>query len=251
MAEITVATLNLYNRAGRWGERAPLLVDQFIELLPDVIGLQEVDLVIDQGNWLVHLVNSRLGQPTYRIHHVTSPGRLAPWLANAIATRLPVLAHEGLDLLSGERMAQGVQLETADGPFDLYNTHLHHPLDAAELRCEQARRLLDWLTKWGDDKPRAIVGDFNARPGEPAVDLMKERLRSAHETAHGHEPEKTWPTPINTDDRDPPGCLDYIFVGGAEVKECRLAFDRPHEYDPTLYPSDHLGLVARLSFPAR
>jgi len=247
LAEITVATLNLYNRLGRWGERAPLLVDQFLELLPDVIGLQEVDLVIDQGNWLVHMVNSRLGKKAYQIHHVASPGRMAPWLANAVMTRLPVLAHEGLDLLAGERTAQRVRLETPTGAFDFYNTHLHHPPEAAELRLGQARRLLAWLEGWGDENPRAVAGDFNARPDEPTVALLKERLSSAHETVHGREPEKTWPTPINTSDPDPAGCLDYIFIGGAKVSECRLALDRPHQYDPTLYPSDHLGLMARLS----
>ena len=40
-----------------------------------------------------------------------------------------------------------------------------------------------------------------------------------------------------------PGCLDYIWVRGAiTVESCALAFDRPAVDDPTLYPSDHLGL---------
>jgi endonuclease/exonuclease/phosphatase family metal-dependent hydrolase len=45
-----------------------------------------------------------------------------------------------------------------------------------------------------------------------------------------------------------PGCLDYIWVrGGIRVASVRLAFDRPAVGDPTLYPSDHLGLVAELA----
>ncbi len=247
MTEITVATLNLFNRLGRWGERAPVLVEQFVELQPDVIGLQEVDLVIDQGNWLVHMVNARLGSEVYQVRHVTSPGRFAMWMANAIMTRLPVVAHEMLDLLGGERTAQRVRLQTKGGRFDFYNTHLHHPMDAGELRREQAERLLDWIASWGKG-PLAAAGDYNARPDEGTVATMKRTLVSAYEAAHGHEPEKTWPTPINTFDPDPPGCLDYIFVGGARVLGCDLAFDRPHQYDPTLFPTDHLGLAARLSF---
>ena len=44
-----------------------------------------------------------------------------------------------------------------------------------------------------------------------------------------------------------PGCLDYIWVRGAvRVVDCRLAWDRPAVDDPTLYPSDHLGLAAHL-----
>ena len=51
MPELTVATLNLFNRQGRWSQRAPLVVDQFLEIGPDVTGLQEVYPGIDQANW--------------------------------------------------------------------------------------------------------------------------------------------------------------------------------------------------------
>jgi hypothetical protein len=45
----------------------------------------------------------------------------------------------------------------------------------------------------------------------------------------------------------PPGCLDYVWLRGAIcVVSARLAFDRPHPDDPTLYPSDHFGISARL-----
>jgi hypothetical protein len=45
----------------------------------------------------------------------------------------------------------------------------------------------------------------------------------------------------------PAGCLDYIWVRGAiRVMGARLVFDRPHPDDPTLYPSDHLGIAAHV-----
>ena len=44
-----------------------------------------------------------------------------------------------------------------------------------------------------------------------------------------------------------PDCVDYIWLRGAvAVEDARLAFDRPAVGDPTLYPSDHLGVVARV-----
>ena len=44
-----------------------------------------------------------------------------------------------------------------------------------------------------------------------------------------------------------PDCLDYIWVRGAvRVVDARLAWDRPDPTDPTLYPSDHLGISAHL-----
>jgi hypothetical protein len=42
-----------------------------------------------------------------------------------------------------------------------------------------------------------------------------------------------------------PGCLDYIWLRGPlHAAACRLVFDRPAVGDHTLYPSDHIGLVA-------
>jgi hypothetical protein len=44
-----------------------------------------------------------------------------------------------------------------------------------------------------------------------------------------------------------PMCLDYIWLGGAvRATAARLVFDRPAVDDPTLFPSDHVGLVARV-----
>jgi hypothetical protein len=44
-----------------------------------------------------------------------------------------------------------------------------------------------------------------------------------------------------------PECLDYIWLrGDVRATSARLAFDRPDPEDPTIYPSDHLGISAML-----
>lgn len=249
MPSVTVATLNLFNKAGRWGERMPLVVEQWAELQPDVIGLQEVDLMIDQAVWLCHLVNARLaseGAPRYRAYHVARPGRAAHVQAIAVVTRLPVEAHESLDYLSHEGVAQRLRMRVDGATLDLYNTHLHFPPEAAQERLAQGEKLLAWLDTWPSGHPTAVAGDFNAYPGEPVLELMKPRFVSAHEARHGREPERTWPTPVNTYDPSPPGCLDYIFVSGAQVLDAGIAFNKPHPLDADLFPSDHLGVIAKL-----
>lgn len=250
MSEVTVATLNLFNKTGRWGERLPLVIEQLTALQPDVIGLQEIDLVIDQGMTLCRLVNARMTeaeQPRYRIYHMGRPGRAAHTQALAVMSRLPVEAHEGLDFLSYEGVAHRLRLRLAGGAtLEYYNTHLYFPPEAREERLEQAKRLLSWVDTWTGAGAVAVGGDFNAYPGEPTLDLMKTRFVSAHESVHGREPEKTWPTPVNTYDPSPPGCLDYIFVHGARVVAAGLAFDTPHPLDADLFPSDHLGVMAKL-----
>src|SRR5260370_1191480 len=78
MPRVTVATLNLFNRQGEWEQRFPLIVEQLGQLLPDVIGFQEVDLGLDSGMQISRAVNKGLAtRPHYRIKHATSPGQRA------------------------------------------------------------------------------------------------------------------------------------------------------------------------------
>ena len=251
MAEVKVATLNIFNRMGEWGFRAPLLIDQLEELLPDVLALQEVDLALDQGMWISRQINKRLPeQPHYRIKHANNPDTRASYHAIATLARVPFEEHEILDLMSFERIAQRMVFRCGERPFVFVNTHLHHPPEAQQERVEQIERMLAWLDRDTRGLPTVICGDFNAyaEPPEPAVRLMKSRYRSAVETAQGREPEKTWTTPVNTYDPSPHGTLDYIFVSPEwRVVDAGLAFDKPAAFDPKIYPSDHLGLFAVLA----
>lgn len=249
MARVKVATLNLFNRMGEWERRFPLVVEQLSALAPDVIGLQEVDLGIDQGMQISREVNRRLAErPHYRIKHATSPGQRAAVFGIGTLARIECVQHEVLDLMTFERMAQRMVYEVDGRQFAFVNTHLHHPVDAAAERTRQAEYLLAWLERHGP-MPTVLSGDFNSYEGEPTVTLLKSRFRSAHEAIHGREPEKTWPTPVNTWDNSPPGTLDYIYVSQEfRIMDAGLAFHTPSVEDPDLFPSDHLGLFAVLEW---
>jgi endonuclease/exonuclease/phosphatase family metal-dependent hydrolase len=132
-------------------------------------------------------------------------------------------------------------------------THLHHEVDGLAERDDQARRLVDWLEGTDPSVVRVVVGDFNAHPDEPAVATMVAAgYRSAFAEANGTEPAVTWPSGIQAEGMDTdgdPACLDYVWVwGDVRVAAARLEFDRPHPEDPTLYPSDHIGISAHLEF---
>ena len=95
------------------------------------------------------------------------------------------------------------------------------------------------------------MGDFNADPQEPTyARMLAAGFRSAYAEANGAEPAVTWPSGLQAPAMDTdgdPDCLDYIWLRGAvRVVDARLAFDRPHPEDPTLYPSDHLGIGAHV-----
>jgi endonuclease/exonuclease/phosphatase family metal-dependent hydrolase len=251
MPRIKVATLNLFNRMSDWELRMPLVVDQLVELMPDVIGFQEVDLMIDQGMMLSRAVNERLpGQPHYRIKHATTPGLMASIFGIGTLAKVECVEHEVLDLMSFDRIAQRMVYVAGGARFALVNTHLHHPPEAVDERAGQAEYILRWLDRHAS-LPTVVSGDFNSYEGERTIEIMKGRFRSAFEAANGHEPEKTWPTPVNTFDKAPAGTLDYIYVSPEfKIAEAGLAFDRPAPDKPDLYPSDHLGLYAILELGA-
>ena len=258
MKTLTVATLNLRGGQARWRERAPLLIEQLVELRPDIIGFQEVDIWLDQGNWLCRRVNRLIwgrGAPQYGIYHVSNPGETVALQALAIMTHLPLVEHEGFDYLIRERMAHRVRLDLGEGVrLDFYNTHLHHEQDPAgnEIREEQVRKLLPWTGQRSRGVPHVIVGDFNAFPMTSVIKIMKGRFSSAHELARGEEPPDTIWTPLRTAEvgwRPSIGMVvDYIFVSRAvQVTGAWTAFDRSHPEDPTLSASDHYGVAATVT----
>ena len=245
MPTILVATLNIRNIADRWRERLPLLLQDMAALQPDVIGLQEVVFAVGQDRLL-----GAAGEARYGVHRAWA-GR--PEYGNAILAREGFVAGEPERLdLGMNRSALRVPLAARDGSrFAYVATHLHHLVPDEAARTGQASAIVAWLASRPEPAAQIVVGDFNAEPSEPAYARMTEAgFRSAHLAANGAEPAVTWPSGIQAEGMDTdgdPGCLDYIWVRGPiEVESCRVVFDRPAADDPTLYPSDHFGLVAQL-----
>jgi len=247
MTSLTIATLNIRNLADRWWERAPLVFADMAALQPDVIGLQEVVYPLQQDRLI-----GAAGEGRYVAHRGWA-GR--PEYGNAVLVRESFGSggDERLELGSN-RSALRLRVGASGAPsWTFVVTHLHHTVEDEAIRATQAAALVSWLADRRAPAPLVVVGDFNAEPVEPAYRVMTEAgFRSAHLVANGVEPAVTWPSGIQAPGMDTdgdPGCLDYIWIRGAiDVASCRVVFDRPAVGDPTLYPSDHFGLVARLQF---
>ena len=250
MAELTVATLNLFNRMGGWDARAPLVIDQWARLSPDIIALQEVSLLTDQGTWLCREVNERReAREPYRIKHAAHPDKAPAAAGLGVASLIDPVEHEVLDLMSFESIAQRLVFEIEGRRFAFAGTHLHYPVDAAAARVHQIEYLLAWLDRHGDGLPLILTGDFNAyaEPPEKTVEVLRSRFRSAYSTVHGREPDKTWPTPVNNWDKSPAGTLDYVWVSPEwQVLDAGLCFDKPSAQNPEVFPSDHIGVFSKL-----
>ncbi|MBI2775929.1 MAG: endonuclease/exonuclease/phosphatase family protein [Chloroflexi bacterium] len=247
MRTLDVVTLNLRNVADRWPERLPLVLADMAALQPDLMGIQECVFAVGQDRLI-----GAAGERRYAIHRGWA-GR--PEYGNSVLVGEPLGTAEAtverLEL-GRNRSALRVPVGLPDGStLAFVVTHLHHvPADEAE-REAQARALVAWLAERPAGRGTIVVGDFNAEPVEATYAVMLEAgYRSAAAEANGAEPPVTWPSGIQAPGMDTdgdPGCLDYIWLSGPlRAQSCRLAFDRPAVDDPTLYPSDHFGLMARV-----
>lgn len=248
MDRLGIATLNILNLQDRWEERLPLLLADMAALQPDLIGLQEVVYPMQQDRLL-----GAAGEGRY----VTVRGWAGrPEYGNSLLVHADLATDAGdaadrIDL--GYRRAAHRVRVTLPGGARLVCavTHLHHVPAEATVRLVQVETLLRWLDASPAHDALIVVGDFNARPDEPAYARMRAAgFRSAHAEAHGSEPAVTWPSGLQASAMDTdgdPGCVDYLWVRGAvSVEAARLAFDRPAVGDPTLFPSDHFAVVARI-----
>jgi endonuclease/exonuclease/phosphatase family metal-dependent hydrolase len=244
-----VATLNILNLADRWAERLQLILADMAALQPDLLGLQECVYVMQQDRLI-----GAAGEGRYRVVRGWA-GR--PEYGNSLLVREPLAAAEEARLDLGlNRAAHRVVIALPGGWSVLVVvTHLHHVGPDEGLRDEQARQLLVWLATAPPTDAQIVMGDFNADPAEPTVARMRASgFRSAYAEANGTDPAVTWPSGLQAPAMDTDGspeCLDYIWIrGDVRVASARLAFDRPAADDPTLYPSDHLGIAAHLELGA-
>lgn len=250
---LTVATINLRHNADRWRERRHLLVAQLVDSVPDLVSLQEVFFPIGQGHWLCNQVNVRLTGKSNRPYRLIQRRKSHPikgyFEGIGVLTRLPLLYTDSVSLGYEGRVALRVNVELPTRQVvDFVATHLHHVAHDKEARLEQVMMLTGWLNTHRRIPWQIVAGDFNELPDGPAVRRMKEGFRSAYEEKNGRDPLATFPTALVTAEDGWAGCLDYIFLspGVGSVRSAKIFCDKPAAHDETLYPSDHVGLIAEI-----
>ena len=247
-AVVRIATLNVRNTADGWRRRRELLMRQLLELEPDVIGLQELRSIPDQAAWIGRQAERRTGgQAAYQRYRTYKTGLWGFWEGIGVMSRLPVVERASLGLGGQYRVAQRVRVRLPDGgELEVYNAHLASKDES--VRTAQAGRILEWMERSTPSVPQVLLGDLNARPGSPTINLLADRLRSAHVKVHGSEPAKTVPTPLRRGASGPGSVLDFVLVSeDLEVHDARVAFDQVDPADEHLVASDHYGLVASVS----
>jgi len=243
-----IATLNLERNEKRWIERRKLIVEQLATLEPDIFALNEVWLPSETGRWLEQTAaESGLSYSLVEQTKASDPPKVE---AEGLLTGFPVVARAHHFYLAGDTVTLVARLGIEGRLADVYVTHLYPSLREDSLRVDQVKQLLEWIGSRTDVHYKIVCGDFNATLKMESAKLMTKNFRPT-------QTEPTAFTPLQERNGDPSHkewdrfdrCIDFIWVSESlRVKESALCFNQPASDDPTLWPSDHVGVWADLEF---
>lgn len=245
MMSIRVLTLNLRYNNDRWQERLPLILDTLVTESPDVIGLQEVCLPIQQAEVIANALNAR----TEHLYSVFTGQKWGEDLDEGIAmlSRLPVRAYEHTNLPETSRLAQRLRVMVDGQLVDVVNTHLHHrPWFEETIRLPQMQHLLRWMFQREGDYRWILMGDMNAPPTSSTIQAAVQHLTSVLPTDT-----ITFPAPLRASEYPSNLALqlDYILYDVSRLRLVNAAViaRQTHLQDSTLSASDHFGVAAEFA----
>jgi len=268
MTCIDVLTLNIWNKQGHWDQRRPRIEHGIRELVPDLIGLQEVlELITPDGN-----LNQADEFVPDGYHSAYAPAQeLGPglFMGNALLSRFPIIESTTFELPgeteSGEsRSVLCTLVEHPDGLIPVYVTHLNWKLDQGFIRIRQVQRIHDLITtrRKANHLPAILMGDFNAEPPSDEIRFLKGFKTIDGKSVHYSD---VWDYsdspqcgatfdpayPYAADAQEPPRRIDYIFVAGPDSqrrghpREARIVLNQADAEG--VWPSDHFGVWARIA----
>ncbi len=193
----------------------------------EVVGLQEVcrgwDITgsLDMLTWL----SRRLEMP-----YLSGPTADPLW-GHAILSRYPIVEHGSAPLpMGGKRIQRGylwARIDVGAGEeLLMIDTHLHDPEEEGHVREIQVPPILEF---WAGRPSTVIVGDFNARPGDPEIRMILDAGLQDSFAQVGTGPGYTYAS------NDPYKRIDYVWVS-EDLTPSDLSI-------PQSTASDHLGVV--------
>ena len=248
---IRVVTLNLEQGQKRWAARRSLITEEIRRLKPDLIAFNEVSVPLQSARGLRNDV--RGNGLEYNLIQQTRVNGLSKVEGEALLTRFTVIESANLDYQTRDMVALVARVLIAGVPLDVYVTHLYMSRGDDSLRLFQVQQLLAWIDTRDEVPARIVCGDFNARLDAPSAALMASRFRLTQTSPTAFTPladhdgsvsHPYWPRM----DR----CIDYIWVSGAlDIVASGICFDSASPDDPSLWPSDHVGVWADLEMQYR
>jgi len=244
-----VAFLNLEQDHRRWDKRRSLIVEQLAALSPDIFAMNEFCVPKQTGRWLQREASAKIGH-RFALVQQTKTNSGSRIEGEGVLTRFPILETGNLDYQTRDYVALVARLEIEGRTLDVYVTHLFMSRGDESLRLFQVQQLLEWIDSRNDADAQIVCGDFNAPPSAAAARRMAEDF-TATQTAptaftpladeNGKVAHPDW----ERFDRS----IDYIWLRGPlEVAASGVCFNTPDDNDESLWPSDHAGVWADLSW---
>src|SRR3954452_15324487 len=140
MARIRVVTLNMEQDHKRWEMRRELIVEQLVELRPDVSAMNEVCMPLQTARWLQDVLKERLDLEYALVQQTKSNGE-AEADGEALLTRFPLIETGNLDYRARDMVALVARISVEDAPVDVYVTHLYRSKGEDSLRLYQVQEL--------------------------------------------------------------------------------------------------------------
>jgi len=223
-----------------------LITQQLTPLNCDIICLQEVYGSDDSSPSTFERISASTGLQGFH-----SPARFkhrqGRWSSSGLSvlSRWPILAAEPIalpsDPLDGERIAQRVDIATPRGPLRIINLHLTHLAgpEAARLRQAQLEEIHHQaLILWTG--PIVFAGDFNASPGERALEVLLGRP--------DYQSSADRLSDTSTLMEGTAKVIDLIVLRGIGHWDLTAAETVLAAYDRDgVYPSDHKGVMATIA----
>jgi endonuclease/exonuclease/phosphatase family metal-dependent hydrolase len=262
MTNLRILNLNIWNYNPPWPERRSRIVELIQGTEPDLVALQE----IRYHDWLPYASHQadQIVAELAGYHCIWHPAHYWPpghgdnqgetcWEGLAILSRSPIvdkaLVRLSRDLTdprdAHQRLVLGALIQTASGPFWLFDTH--YPL-SAEARTRVAVETHQFVRQTAGDLPFVLAGDFNAQPadlpirflsGQDEIDGQTGTLADAWHAAHPAEPGYTFPA------WGPAHRIDYLWTPATvNVQSIAVVGSVPDR--ETISPSDHCGLLATI-----
>jgi endonuclease/exonuclease/phosphatase family metal-dependent hydrolase len=244
---LRIATLNVEQNHKCWEARRELIVQQWDEMKPDMLALNEIYLPEQTGRWLQRAAAERL-HIRYTLLQQSKVGEDSHTQAEGLLTRYPVIETANLDYRSHNCVALAARFEIDGRLLDVYVTHLIAAKVEDAARQYQVGQLLDWIRSRDDADFTVVCGDFNAAPDQPSIRLMSGVFRPTQTEPTAFTPlQETGGSPTHPEWERFDRCIDYIWVTQSiQIRASGLWCNKPAPDNPTLWPSDHVGVWADL-----
>jgi endonuclease/exonuclease/phosphatase family metal-dependent hydrolase len=240
-----VATLNLEQDHKRWDARRELIQTEIGRLKPDIMAFNEVCIPRQSARGLRDAAPALTG---YKLVQQTRANGLSKVEGEALLTRFEIVETGNFDYQTKDIVALVARALVGGTPLDIYVTHLFMSRGDDSLRLFQVQQLLGWIDTRDDIAASIVCGDFNATLEAPSTALMATRFRPTQTQPTAFTPLADRDGSVSHPDRPRMDrCIDYIWVSDAvQIVDSGVCFDRPGRQDPSLWPSDHIGVWADL-----